>query len=79
MVTTGAGVNLLQQLAASIPGDTSHKYVGGPALVKVVVDEDKCLGPAGDAPSFRLLRREIPFDQPLEDGEPPIGILKVYF
>jgi hypothetical protein len=26
-----------------------------------------------------LVGRELPFDQPLEDGETPVGILKVYF
>jgi hypothetical protein len=47
MVTTGAGVYLSQQLAALIPRDTSHEYAGGPALVKLAVDEDKCFGSAG--------------------------------
>jgi hypothetical protein len=40
MVTTCTDVYLLQQLAALIPGDTPHEYVGGPALVKLAVDED---------------------------------------
>jgi hypothetical protein len=79
MVTTGSGVYLLQQLAALIPGDTPHEYVGGPALVELAVDEDKCFGSAGNASGFYLVGRELPLDQPLEDGEPPVGILKVYF
>jgi hypothetical protein len=33
----------------------------------------------GDAPGFFLIRRELPLDQPLEDGETSVGILKVYF
>jgi hypothetical protein len=43
-------------------GDTSHEYVGGPALVELAVDEDKCFGSAGDAPGFCLVGRELPLD-----------------
>jgi hypothetical protein len=62
MVTTCTDVNLLQQLAALIPGDTPHEYVGGPALVKLAVDEDKCFSSSDEAPSFRLVGRELPLD-----------------
>jgi hypothetical protein len=77
MVTAGTGVYLLQQLAALISGDTPHEYVSGPALVELAVDEDKRFGSAGDAPGFCLVGRELPLDQPLEDGELQVGILKV--
>jgi hypothetical protein len=79
MVTAGTGVYLSQQLAALIFGDTPHEYVGGPALVELAVDEDKRFGSAGDASVFCMVGRELPLDQPLEVGEPPVGILKVYF
>jgi hypothetical protein len=62
MVTTGTGMYLSQQLVALIFGDTSHEYVGGPALVELAVDEDKCFGSAGDAPGFCLVGRELPLD-----------------
>jgi hypothetical protein len=62
MVTTGTGMYLLQQLATLITGDTPHEYVGGPALVELAVDENKCFGPAGDAPGFCLVGRELPLN-----------------
>jgi hypothetical protein len=69
MVTTGAGVYFLQQLTALISEDAPHEYAGSPALVELVVDEDKSFCSAGDAPGFRLVGRELPLDKPLEDGE----------
>jgi hypothetical protein len=55
-------VYFMQQLAALIPWDTPHEYAGGPALVKLAVDEDKRFRLLGDAPSFRLVRGELPFN-----------------
>jgi hypothetical protein len=79
MVTAGTGMYLLQQLMTLISEDTPHEYASGPTLVELAVDEDKRLGSVGDAPSFYLFGRELPFDHPLEDGEMQVGILKVYF
>jgi hypothetical protein len=70
MVTVRTGVYLLQQLVALISGDTPHEYAGGPAFVELTVDEDKRFGSTGDTQGFCLVGR---------DGEPPVGILKVYF
>jgi hypothetical protein len=78
MVTTGASVYLLQQLAALIPGNAPHEYAGRPVLVELTVDDDKSFCVVGDAPGFSLVGREFPLDQPLEDGETLVGILKVY-
>jgi hypothetical protein len=79
MVTAGTSVYLLQQLAALISGNAPHEYAGRPVLVKLVVDDDESFQVAGDAPGFCFVGRELPLDQPLEDGETPVGILKVYF
>jgi hypothetical protein len=79
MVTAGTSVYLLQQLATLISGNTPHEYAGGPTLVELAVNENKRFGSVGNAPGFCLVGRELPLDQPLEDGEPPVGILKVYF
>jgi hypothetical protein len=62
MVTTGAGVYLLQQLAALVSGDTPHEYAGVPTLVELAVDEDKHFGSTGDAPGFCLVGRELLLD-----------------
>jgi hypothetical protein len=78
MVTVGTGVYLLQQLVALISGDTPHEYAGDPTLVELTVDEGKRFGPAGDASGFCLVGRELPLNQPLEDGEAPVEILEVY-
>jgi hypothetical protein len=77
MVTAGTSVYLLQQLAALISGNAPHEYVGRPTLVELAVDDDESFRAAGDVPGFCLVGRELPFDQPLEDGETPIGIFKV--
>jgi hypothetical protein len=79
MVTAGAGMYFLQQLAALVSEDAPHKYVGHLALVELTVDEDKSFLLVGDAPGFRLVRRELPLDKPLEDGELPVGIFEVHF
>jgi hypothetical protein len=79
MVTVGTGVNLLQQLSALISENALHEYAGRPALVEFAVDEDESFRLVGNAPGFCLVGRELPLDQPLENGEPPVGILKVYF
>jgi hypothetical protein len=62
MVTTGAGMYFLQQLAALIPEDAPHEYAGSPVLVELTVDEDESFCSAGDAPGFRLVGRELPLD-----------------
>jgi hypothetical protein len=62
MVTAGAGMYLLQQLAALIPEDAPHEYVGSPVLVEIAVDEDESLRSVGNASSFRLVERELPLD-----------------
>jgi hypothetical protein len=77
MVTAGTSVYLLQQLVALISGNAPHEYVGRPTLVELAVDDDESFRAAGDVPGFCLVGRELPFDQPLEDGETPIGIFKV--
>jgi hypothetical protein len=79
MVTTGTSVYLLQQLATLISGNAPHKYASRPALVELAVNDDESFRAAGDAPGFCLVRRELPLNQPLEDGETPVGIFKVYF
>jgi hypothetical protein len=45
-----------------ITEDTPHEYVGGPALVELAIDENKCFGSAGDAPGFCLVGRELPLN-----------------
>jgi hypothetical protein len=62
MVTTGISLYLLQQLTALISGDTPHEYAGGPALVELAVNKDKCFGSLGDAPGFRLVGTELSLD-----------------
>jgi hypothetical protein len=62
MVATGAGVYFLQQLAALIPGDTPHEYVGRPTLVELAVNENKRFVLAGDAPGLGLVGRKLPLD-----------------
>jgi hypothetical protein len=48
-------------------------------LVELAIDDDESFHAASDALGFCLVGRELPLDQPLEDGETPVGILKVYF
>jgi hypothetical protein len=43
MVTTGAGMYFLQQLAALISEDAPHEYADSPTLVELAVDEEKKL------------------------------------
>jgi hypothetical protein len=62
VVTTGTDMYLLQQLAALIPEDAPHEYVGSPELVKFAVDEDEHFRSAGDASSLRLVGGELPLD-----------------
>jgi hypothetical protein len=62
MVSAGASMYSLEQLAALIPEDASHEYVGSSALVDLAVDENESLCSAGDAPGFRLVRGELPLD-----------------
>jgi hypothetical protein len=79
MVTTGADMYFLQQLATLISEDAPHEYAGSPVLVELVVDEDKSFCSAGDAPGFHLVGKELPLDKPLEDGESPAGIFEIHF
>jgi hypothetical protein len=79
MVAAGTSVYLLQHLVALTSRNAPHEYVGRPALVELAVDDDESFHTAGDAPGFCLFGREPPLDQPLEDGEAPVGIFKVYF
>jgi hypothetical protein len=53
MVTAGAGMYLLQQLAALILEDAPHEYAGSPALVELTVDEDESFCSVGGLPSGR--------------------------
>jgi hypothetical protein len=62
MVTAGAGMYFLQQLAALIPEDAPHEYACRPTLVELTVDEDESFCSAGDAPGFCLVGRELPLD-----------------
>jgi hypothetical protein len=62
VVTAGAGMYFLQQLATLIHEDAPHEYVGSPALVEFAVDEDESFRSVGDAPGFRLVRGELPLD-----------------
>jgi hypothetical protein len=78
MMTAGVGMYFLQQLATLIPEDASHEYAGSPALVELTVDEDKSFFSAGDAPGFRLVGRELPLDEPFEDGESSVRIFEVH-
>jgi hypothetical protein len=68
VVTVGADMYFLQQLAALIPEEAPHEYAGCPALVEFAVNEDESFRSAGDALGFRLVGGELPLDQPLEDG-----------
>jgi hypothetical protein len=45
-----------------LPEDAPHEYAGSPTLVKFVDDEDERFRSAGDAPSLRLVRGELPLD-----------------
>jgi hypothetical protein len=62
-----------------IPEDAPHEYVGCPALVEIVVDEDESFCSAGNSPGFRLVGGELPLDKPLEHGESPLRIFEVHF
>jgi hypothetical protein len=62
MVTAGASMYLLQQLAALIPEDASHEYVRCPTLVEFTVDEDERFCSTGDASSLRLVGGEFALD-----------------
>jgi hypothetical protein len=62
VVTVGAGMYFLQLLAALIPEDASHEYVGCPALVEFAIDEDESFSSASDASGFRLVGGELPLN-----------------
>jgi hypothetical protein len=53
---------LLRQLAALIPEDAPHEYVGSPVLVEFAVDEDERFCSAGDVSSLHLIGGEFPLD-----------------
>jgi hypothetical protein len=55
VVTAGADMYLLQQLAALIYEDAPHEYTGCPTLVKLAVNEDERFCSAGDALSLHLV------------------------
>jgi hypothetical protein len=60
VVTTGAGMYLLQQLAALISEDAPHEYAGSPMLVEFAVDEDERFSSADDASSLHLVGGSFP-------------------
>jgi hypothetical protein len=62
VVTAGASIYFLQQLAALIPKDAPQEYAGSPAFVEFTVDEDECFCSAGDASGLRLVEGELPLD-----------------
>jgi hypothetical protein len=62
VVTAGAGMYLLQQLAALIPEDALHEYAGSPTLVEFTIDEDERFCSTGDTSSFRLVGGEFPLN-----------------
>jgi hypothetical protein len=62
MVTAGAGMYLLQQLAALVSEDAPHEYPGSPTLVELAIDEDERFCSAGDASSLRLVGGELSLD-----------------
>jgi hypothetical protein len=62
MVTAGAGMYLLQQLAALVSEDAPHEYADNTTLVELAVDEDERFCSAGDASSLRLVGGELPLD-----------------
>jgi hypothetical protein len=62
VVTVGAGMYFLQQLAVLIPEDAPHEYAGSPAFVEFAVDEDECFHSMGDASGLRLVGGELPLD-----------------
>jgi hypothetical protein len=62
VVTTGAGMYFLQQLATLIPEDAPHEYDDSPTLVEFAVNEDERFCSAGNAPGFRLVGRELSLD-----------------
>jgi hypothetical protein len=55
VVTAGAGMYLLQQLAALISEDALHEYAGCPTLVELTVDEDESFCSTGDVSSLHLV------------------------
>jgi hypothetical protein len=60
MVTTGAGMYLLQQLATLVSENAPHENAGGSTLVKFTVDEDEHFCSPGDASSLHLVGGELP-------------------
>jgi hypothetical protein len=62
VVTAGAGMYFLQQLATLIPEDAPHEYASCSVLVELAVDENECFCSAGDALSLRLVGGELPLD-----------------
>jgi hypothetical protein len=57
--------------------DAPHEYASSPSLVEFAIDEDEHLCSPRDASSLHLVRAQLPFDKPLEDQEPPVGIFKI--
>jgi hypothetical protein len=62
MVTAGAGMYLLQQLAALISEDAPLEYAGCPMFVELDVDEDERFCSAGNASSLRLVGGVLSLD-----------------
>jgi hypothetical protein len=62
MVTAGADMYVLQQLAALIPEDAPHEYVDNPAFVEFAIDEDESFCSAGDAPGLCLVGGDLALD-----------------
>jgi hypothetical protein len=46
-------------------------------LVELTLNEDERLCSSRDASSLCLVGGKLPFDEPLEDREPPVGIFKI--
>jgi hypothetical protein len=62
VVTAGARMYFLQQLAALILEDALHEFASFPMLLDLAVDENKRFCSAGNASSLRRVGGELPLD-----------------
>ena len=70
-------VDFMQQLLSLVDGNATHQNTRSAPFVKISTDEDEGFCSVCDAVGFCLVGWEFAFHDPLEDWEPPIGILRV--
>jgi hypothetical protein len=73
VVTAGASMYFLQQLAALISEDAPHEYVGSPAFVEFVAGENESFRSAGDAPTSVWSDGSFPLTNHLRMGKHQSG------